>query len=55
MKNFFLICCLLIPVTAFSQTVTQDLIGLGMPSEQAEYLASILPAGAENCLCAGAS
>lgn len=41
----FLVFLVFIPVTAFSQTVTQDLIGLGMPSEQAEYLASILPAG----------
>lgn len=31
---------------AFAQTVANDLAGLGMPAEQADYLASIIPAGA---------
>lgn len=34
------------PVSGFCQTVQQDLVGLGMPPEQADYLASIIPAGA---------
>lgn len=39
------VASLLISAPVFAQTVAQDLTGLGMPAEQADYLAGILPAG----------
>lgn len=39
------VASLLISAPVFAQTVSQDLTGLGMPAEQADYLAGILPAG----------
>ena len=40
-----LLLSLLIATDVFAQTVQDDLIGLGMKPEQAEYLSTILPAG----------
>lgn len=41
----WLVASLFISAPVFAQTVSQDLTGLGMPAEQADYLAGILPAG----------
>lgn len=46
MRKLLLLLIVLFSVsTAHAQTVENDLVGLGMPPEQASYLASILPAG----------
>lgn len=46
MRKLLLLLIVLFSVsTAHAQTVENDLVGLGMPAEQASYLASILPAG----------
>lgn len=41
----WLVASLFISAPVFAQTVAKDLTGLGMPAEQADYLAGILPAG----------
>lgn len=41
-----IIALILLASSVQAQTVENDLIGLGMPAEQAEYLAGIIPAGA---------
>lgn len=46
MKKLLIVISLLLPVGALAQTVENDLVGLGMEPEVAEYLAGIIPAGA---------